>query len=173
MMGNYYMFKKRAFIIGTAISFFCTLGIAPAAEFKPPAISEVDFEFAKSLKEREEKVQDREEQLKNQEQELADFQKEVDGKFAKLVALQIEVKGQLEELSISQNLQFRNLIKVYSTMSSTKVAPLLNKMEDKIVAKILRAMKSDVVAKIIPKLDQDKAVAVSKKLGMLNELNLN
>ena len=173
MSRNYFMLKRRVCIIVTTISIFCVAGASSGANFKPPAINEVDFAFAESLKEREEKVQEREEQLKVLEKELADVQKEVDGKFAKLVALQTVVKGQLEELSTSTEVQFRSLVKVYSTMSSSKVAPLLNKMEDRSVVKILRAMKADVVAKIIPKLNQDKAVAVSKKLGMLNEINFN
>jgi len=52
-------------------------------------------------------------------------------------------------------------------MSATKVAPLLDKMEDGDVVEILRAMKTDEVAKIIPRLDPDRAVRVSRGLGMM------
>ena len=60
---------------------------------------------------------------------------------------------------------FKNLIKVYSTMSATKLSPLLNQMTDENVARILRAMKADQVAKIVPKLESEKAVRVSRLLG--------
>jgi len=159
--------------VAAVIFLFCAVGGLSGAEKKPPSISEIDFEFAKSLKEREDAVRQREKQLEEQEKMVAEVQREVDEKLARLVALQTEVKGQIEELGTSKDVQFRNLIKVYSAMSSTKLAPLLNKMEDKTVAKVLRAMKADAVAKIIPKLDQDKAVSVSKNLGMLNDMNLN
>jgi len=52
-------------------------------------------------------------------------------------------------------------------MSASRLAPLLNDMEDAAVTRILKAMKSDQVAKIIPKLDQDKAVRVSRMLGRM------
>ena len=51
-------------------------------------------------------------------------------------------------------------------MSPSKVAPLLDKMEDVEAVEILRAMKTEAVAKIIPKLSQDKAVRVSRLLGL-------
>lgn len=173
MKSAYFMKKFKACIIITVLGVFCAVASSFGAEQKPPIISEIDFEFAKTLKEREGKVVEREEQLKEQEKVFAEVQKEVDEKLTTLFALQKEVKIQLEELNASKDAQFRNLIKVYSAMSSTKVAPLLDKMEDRVVVKILRAMNAESVAKIIPKLGQDKAVAVSKQLGVLNEINLN
>ena len=173
MMKKYCMEKTGVFIVAMLMSIFCVANGLLGAELKPPLITDADFEFAQSLKEREEKVLKREAQLKEQEKDLAEVQKEIDGKFTKLAALQKEITGQLKDLNTSQDVQFRNLIKVYSAMSSTKVAPLLNKMEDWTVTKILRAMKAESVAKIIPKLEPDKAVAVSKRLGMLNEIQLD
>lgn len=151
------------------LSLFFVIGETWGDEQKPPKISDMDYEFAQSLKAREDKVVALEINLAEREKELSGVQKEVEEKLAKLVDLQREVKGQLESLGAQQDAQFQNLIKIYSTISSTKVAPLLNKMDDETVAQILRAMKSDIVAKIIPKLESDKAVSVSKKLGMLQE----
>jgi flagellar motility protein MotE (MotC chaperone) len=173
MMKNYSNVKRAICIMVAAISIFPAASVSFGEDFKPPSISEIDFEFAQSLKAREEKVQELETKLQGREKELAQIQKEVDEKLANLLALQNEVKGQLEELDTSKDVQFRNLIKVYSAMSATKVSPLLNKMEDATVTQILRAMKADDVAKILPKLDPDKAVAVSQKLGMLNGVNVN
>jgi len=92
--------------------------------------------------------------------------KEVDEKYIQLNALQEELKGQLGGAGKGRDQQFKNLIKIYSAMSASKVAPLLDKMEDDEVVEILKAMKAEAVAKIIPKLTQDKAVRVSRLLGL-------
>ena len=142
---------------------------AAAEETRPVQITEADVARAIALKEREEAVQTREKELSSREQELAAVRKEVERKLARLVSLQSEVKGQLDELKSIQAKEFKNLIKIYSVMSATKLAPLLNKMDDAAVVRVLRAMKSDLVAKIMPKLKQEKAVEVSRRLGMMDK----
>lgn len=121
---------------------------------------------AAGLKERENALVVKEKAMAEKEKELAVLNKEVDEKFTKLNALQEELKGQLGGAVKGKDQQFKNLIKIYSAMSPSKVAPLLDKMEDVEAVEILRAMKTDAVAKIIPKLGQDKAVRVSRLLGL-------
>jgi len=105
--------------------------------------------------------------LAEKEKELAMIQKDIDEKLARIEELQKNVEARLDELNAVPDKEFRNLIKVYSSMRASKVAPLLDKMSVDEAVKILRAMKTDAVAKIIPKLEPNKAVAVSKKLGMI------
>lgn len=140
---------------------------APAAERKPVRITPVDVEQALDLKAREEAVAAREKELAAREKELAAVQKDVDEKLRRIAALQKEIREELAGFSAVRSREFKNLIKVYSSMSASKVAPLLNKMDDKDVVRILRAMKSDLVAKILPKLEPDKAVEVSRRLGLI------
>jgi flagellar motility protein MotE (MotC chaperone) len=146
-----------------------TLAVAIPAftEEKPPGrLTPQEISGAAALQEREEALAVKEKALAEKEKELAALNKEVDEKYTKLNALQEELKGQLGGAVKGQDQQFKNLIKVYSAMSPSKVAPLLDKMEDVEVAEILRAMKTEAVAKIIPKLGQDKAVRVSRLLGL-------
>lgn len=142
-------------------------GVGHALEQKPVKIDKMDFSVAQSLKEREESVRLLEVSVKKDREEIDAVKKDVDAKLARIIKLQQELKEQLAELNMTNDAQFKNLIKIYSAMSASKAAPLLNKMEDVTVVQILRAMKTDLVATIIPKLDPDKAVSVSKKLGML------
>lgn len=128
-----------------------------------------NIERAATLKSREQAVQLKEEELKKKEQELKALQKEIDTRLAKLQSMQKEVAAGLAEFKAIQNKNFKNLIKVYSAMRASKLAPLLNDMDNTEVTKILRAMKADQVAKIIPKLNQQKAVDISQRLGMLNK----
>ncbi len=128
------------------------------------------IEEAASLKAREDAVAAREKENDRRKLELDRLEKEVNEKLAKLTALQDDVQKKLDYIKglNVRDKEFRNLIKVYSAMSASKVAPLLDEMKDDNVAKILRAMKADEVAKIIPKLDKDKAVRVSRLLGMID-----
>ena len=136
-------------------------------EEKPPIkLTPQEISVSAGLKEREDAVTAKEKALAEKEKELAALNKEVDEKFTKLNALQEELKGQLDGAVKGKDQQFKNLIKIYSAMSPSKVAPLLDKMEDTEAVEILRAMKTEAVAKIIPKLGQDKAVRVSRLLGL-------
>lgn len=134
------------------------------------AITPADVANAFNLKDREAAVASKEAELAKQAQLQAQVQKELDEKLARLSGLQAELKDQLAAIKGAQSQEFSNLVKIYSTMSASKVAPLLDTMEDPAVVKIFRAMKSDLVAKIMPKLKQEKAVAVSQSMGMLDKL---
>jgi len=138
-----------------------------ATEKKPVEVTGQEIALTATLREREEAVAAKEKELAAREGNLAALSQEVDEKYAKLIALQEEVKAQLAELKKVQDERFRNLIKIYSSMSASKVAPLLDKMEDGEAVEILKAMKAEEVAKIIPKLEPEKAVRVSRSLGML------
>jgi len=151
-----------------AVVMFCYS--AEAADFLPPVKATPEIiKQATSLKQREDAVMAREAEVAARTKELQRLEKDIDAKLARLEALQDEVQKKLqyiESLKVRDK-EFKKLIKVYSAMSATKLAPLLDEMGDENVAKILRAMQTDATAKIIPKLDKDKAVRVSKLLGMM------
>jgi flagellar motility protein MotE (MotC chaperone) len=160
--------RNRRAVIQLLVVLLTLVVVIPAfSEEKPPIkITPQELSVSAGLKEREDAVVAKEKALAAKEKELAVLSKEVDEKFSRLIALQEEIKGQLGRAAQGRDKQFKNLIKIYSAMSPTKVAPLLGKMEDFEVVEILRAMKAEAVAKIIPKLAQDKAVRVSRLLGL-------
>lgn len=161
---------RRSFLIMAVIFFWGLLPVDPAVLAKeegPVKVTTQELSLSGSLRAREEAVAARENDLEMREQELAEMQKELDAKVEKLIALQNELKIQLEELKTVKDQRFRNLINVYTAMSASKVAPLLDKMEDDEAVEILTAMKPDGVAKILPKMNKDKAVRLSKQLGLL------
>lgn len=142
----------------------CTVSPLFAAD-KPVKINQADISLAASLQEREQKIEEKEKELIVREQKNKALQQGIDAKLDTLMNLQKEVNEKLAEMKQVQDADFKNLIKVYSTMSATKLSPLLNQMTDENVARILRAMKADQVAKIVPKLEPEKAVRVSRLLG--------
>lgn len=160
--------RNRGYLIASLIVLLPLVAAIPAfTEEPPPArLTPQEVSVSAKLKEREDAIAAKEKALAEKEKELSALNKEVDEKFNKLNAIQEELKGQLGGAGKGKDQQFKNLIKIYSAMSPSKVAPLLDKMEDDEAVEILRAMKTDAVAKIIPKLAQDKAVRVSRLLGL-------
>lgn len=138
-----------------------------AAQKEPVKVSSQEMRLVVELKEKKDDLEKREKLLAKREAELAGVGKEVDEKLAHLLDLQEDLQRKLDELKTIKDKRFKNLVKIYSEMSATKLAPILNQMEDDTVAEILRAMKAPEVAKIIPKLDEGKAVRVSRLLGMI------
>lgn len=160
-------------LTGLLIAFlFFVLGMALtmdslASEDKPVQISAQDLAMARSVYERQQLLDKKEQELVAKEEMLNDLEKEVNEKIEQNMALQMELKQTLAELQVVRDKQFKNLIKVYSAMSASKVAPLLNEMDDSDAVIILKAMQADQVAKIIPKIEKDKAVRISRELGLL------
>jgi flagellar motility protein MotE (MotC chaperone) len=156
------MCKKIVFLL--LILLWPTMTFAAAPMHKTAA---ADIERSMALKAREDKLKLREDALQKKEAEFKSLQQDIETRINKLKSAQTEVSAALDEFKAVKSKNFKNLIKVYSAMSASKLAPLLNNMDDGEVTKILRAMQTDLVAKVIPKLRPQKAVAVSKRLGML------
>ncbi len=131
----------------------------------------VDLERTQALRKREAAVRAREAALKVKEKRLTAMKADIDKRITRLTGMQKNFEARLAagmaEYKAVKNKNFKKLIKIYSAMSPSKLAPLLNAMSDLETTRVLRAMKTDLAAKIIAKLDQAKAVAVSKRLGML------
>lgn len=119
------------------------------------------------LHDREKLIAAKEKELAEKEEELKARQQENDEKLTKLLEVQADLKAKLDELKVVKDKQFRELMKVYTAMSPSKVAPLLNQMEDNEALEVLKGLKTDHVAKIMPKLEQQKAVRLSRMLGLL------
>jgi flagellar motility protein MotE (MotC chaperone) len=164
------MIKKTIILIVVALGLMVSGGAVLHALDKQPirAITPGDLAKALELKEREAALVTKEAEIAKREQTQEQVQKELDAKLAKLTSIQSDLKDQLAAIKGAETAEFTNLIKIYSVMSPSKVAPLLDSMDDPAVVKIFRAMKVDQVAKIMPKLKQEKAVAVSQGLGLID-----
>lgn len=162
--------RLGAVVVAALLSANCFhLPGALAAKNKPVQVSAQEMSLAETLKSREKALLEKEEELNRREKELAALKKDVDEKLDRLLALQKGLKETLAELKSVKDKRFKNLIKVYSAMSASKVAPLVNDMEDDDAVEILRALKAEQVAKIIPKIDREKAIRLSRMLGLAQD----
>jgi len=164
------MMKKMTILALVALALMVSGGAALYALDQQPirAITPADVAKALELKDKEASLAAKEAEIAKREATQNQVQKELDEKLARLATIQVELKDQLAAIKGAETAEFQNLIKIYSAMSPTKVAPLLDSMDDPSVVKIFRAMKTDQVAKIMPKLKQEKAVTVSQGLGLID-----
>ncbi len=144
---------------------FGMTGVAVFAADKPVQVSSREMDSTFALQKREKALAVREEAVTKREKEMTALQKEVDAKLEEVNLLQKDIETKLAEIKQVQDASFKSLIKVYSSMKASKLAPLLNQMSDEDVAHILRALKTDQVAQLIPKIEGEKAVSVSRLLG--------
>lgn len=149
------------------LAFFLLPAFSLAAN-RPVQASGEEIKFALSLKNRAKMLDAREQEINARAKAIKILAASTQAKLEEIKKIQQEITTSLQKLEEKQSKDFNNLIKVFGTMSASKVAPLLNKMEDRNVAKILRALKKEQVAKIIPKLDPEKAVRVSRLLGRIS-----
>ncbi len=153
-------------IIWLFAGIFLMAGPVNGAE-NPIRVKQAEIEMAASLRVRELAVSIQEKEIGRREKMLEGIRQDVEAKLIEITKLQEDVTTKLALLQERQTEDFRNLIKVYSTMSVSKLVPLLNQMGDADVARILRAMKTEQVGKIVAKMDQKKAVRISQLLGGL------
>ena len=133
----------------------------------PVKLTPQELSLAASLKEKQKGLEKREKDVEAKEARLVKLERELDEKLTRIMAIQQNIASTLAELEAVKDRQFKNLVKVYSAMSATKAAELLNEMDDRDAVEILKAMKTEEIAKIIPKIDRDKAVRISRDIGLL------
>ncbi len=166
-------FIRRTLILTIMICFIVLLRPVAAYSVDQPLrkAGAVDLERTQALRKREAAVRIQEAALQVKEKQLTAMKADIDKRISHLTEMQKKFEARLAagmaEYQAVKNKNFKKLIKIYSAMSPSKLAPLLNAMSDLETTRVLRAMKTDLAAKIIAKLDQAKAVAVSKRLGML------
>ncbi|MEW6594817.1 MAG: MgtE protein [Thermodesulfobacteriota bacterium] len=153
-------------VAGVLLAATIPVGFGQTAKKVENSTSE-ELAQANELRDREKLVAAREKELAEKEEELKARQQEVDAKLATLLATQNDLKAKLAQLQVVKDKQFNDLMKVYTAMSPSKVAPLLNQMEDNEALAVLKGLKTDHVAKIMPKLEQEKAVRLSRMMGLL------
>ncbi|MBU0673559.1 MAG: hypothetical protein KJ950_02815 [Proteobacteria bacterium] len=166
-----FQLSRKGFLIGGIVCLICTTNTSLYAGemvYRPVKVAPGEMETVSRLGEWGKSLDAREKSVTAKEAELATLDSEVEEKLARLLALQQRVQLSLDLIQAAKDKRFKNLIKTYSTMSPSKLAPLLGQMDDATVAEILGAMKPDEVAKILPKLDSQQAVSVSRVMGMLD-----
>lgn len=169
LAGNFRRGIGRAALAGGFVLLLTIGGGAAMAETtpKPVAASPDELRLSAQLRDREKALLAKEEALARRTAELAELEQRVGAELARLIKLQEELKLKLVELTAVKDKNFKELIKIYSTMSASRVAPLLNQMDDADALEILRGLKADQVAQIMPKLNQAKAVRLSRMLGLM------
>lgn len=159
--------KRLFFLIFLLILPFPAISQDNGNDNKPVDVSFSDMECAEALEARKKELASRAEQLDQREEMLRGLEQELDQKIARWEELQKDLDRKLTRFQEKADEDFDNLVEVYSTMRSSKAAPLLNGMTSENAARILMGMDSEKVADIVPRMDGEKAVEISRLMGRL------
>lgn len=103
-------------------------------------------------------------ELNRREQELSRLQATIDGKLAKLQALEKRLKSMLNKAKETQDKKMKHLVDVYSNMKGKQAAQVLESLDEKISVKILAGMRGRKAGEILTYVRPDKAARLSEAL---------
>ena len=123
-----------------------------------PIHSAEEKEILTQLKQKREKLEEREKQLAQREKDLLTLKQELEEEIKKINALY----QQMEE---SEQKQIIYLVKVYESMRPEQAAALINEIDEKVALKILNNMKGKKAGAILAQVVPSKAGRLSEQLA--------
>ncbi|WP_430734642.1 MotE family protein [Halodesulfovibrio aestuarii] len=103
-------------------------------------------------------------ELNRREQELTRLQATIDGKLAKLQALEKRLQSMLNKAKETQDKKMKHLVDVYSNMKGKQAAQVLETLDEQISVKILAGMRGRKAGEILTFVRPDKAARLSEAL---------
>jgi flagellar motility protein MotE (MotC chaperone) len=103
-------------------------------------------------------------ELNRREQELSRLQATIDGKLAKLQALEKRLQSMLSNAKETQDKKMKHLVDVYSNMKGKQAAQVLDSLDEQISVKILAGMRGRKAGEILTFVRPDKAARFSEAL---------
>ncbi|SIO01076.1 hypothetical protein SAMN02745161_1616 [Halodesulfovibrio marinisediminis DSM 17456] len=103
-------------------------------------------------------------ELNRREQELTRLQATIDGKLAKLQALEKRLQVMLNNAKETQDKKMKHLVDVYSNMKGKQAAQVLESLDEEISVKILAGMRGRKAGEILTFVRPDKAARLSEAL---------
>lgn len=103
-------------------------------------------------------------ELNRREQELTRLQATIDGKLAKLQALEKRLQTMLNNAKKTKDKKMEHLVDVYSNMKGKQAAQVLETLDEEISVKILAGMRGRKAGEILTFVRPDKAARLSEAL---------
>lgn len=103
-------------------------------------------------------------ELNRREQELTRLQATIDGKLAKLQALEKRLQTMLNSAKKTKDKKMEHLVDVYSNMKGKQAAQVLETLDEEISVKILAGMRGRKAGEILTFVRPDKAARLSEAL---------
>ncbi len=141
-----------------------------ALESSRRLFTEMEIKLLQELEIRRIELERREQALRVREKlvDLAEF--EINTRIGRMEELQKELDTLLSNLSNKEELELKQLAKIYEEMKPQNAAIVLNKLDDNIVFDIFKRMNRKNTAKIMEKMVPVKARRISQMLAEKSEL---
>lgn len=147
----------------------------PAAEKCEPAInysaetgiSEQEIQVLRSLSERRQALDARENELVTREQLAAAAEAKLNEQIAELKKLEGEVNGLLASIDAKRDERMASLVKTYEAMKPKDAARIFDGMEDGTLLDLAKSMKPATLAAVMSSMDSKRAEHLTRMLAKL------
>lgn len=164
------MFALAVFLIIATFTNTNVFKMVDGVKEKVPFLSSTD-EPVENTALNDEKVVTLEAEIQEKEAEIAQLQEEIDAAAetnGQLEAEQARLLQEIELLKRSQEetqLEFKEILKTFESMSAKTAAPILTEMDDTEALRIMSSMKSDTLAAIFGKMSPADAARYTELLS--------
>lgn len=164
------MFALAVFLIIATFTNTNVFKMVDGVKEKVPFLSSAD-EAVENTALNEEKVVTLEAEIQEKEAEIAQLQEEINAAAetnGQLEAEQARLLQEIELLKRSQEetqLEFKEILKTFESMSAKTAAPILTEMDDAEALRIMSSMKSDTLAAIFGKMSPADAARYTELLS--------
>lgn len=116
-------------------------------------------------------------QVKDRDAQIQQLQNQLDSKNSDIEQAQLQnqrLQQQITDLNANKNasnLAFKDIVKTYATMSPTKAAPIIIKMNDAEAVRILSSLKAGALAAIMENMDPKDAAKYTQLLSNSSSSN--
>lgn len=124
------------------------------------------YKMSESLKERREKIQQREAQLPQKEATLRTIEKKIDEKTKALQDAQTKLEKLVKSVDEKENVNLDRLVKMAETMKATEASPILESVDFVILIEIMEKIKPKKAAEILAVMDPKKAAYLITQLAL-------
>jgi flagellar motility protein MotE (MotC chaperone) len=145
----------------------CVPGIDYSSE---AGISEQEIRVLRSLANRREELDQRENELDTREQTAIAAETRLDEQIAELKGVESQVAGILAQIDAKQDERMASLVRTYESMKPKDAARIFNTMEDEtVLVDLAKSMKPAALAAVMASMDSKRAELVTKRLAALAE----
>ncbi len=143
----------------------------PGVDYSSEAgISEQEIRVLRSLANRREELDLREDELDTREQTAIAAEARLDEQITELKAVETQVATILAQIEAQQDKRMADLVRTYEAMKPKDAARIFDTMQDEVVlVDLAKSMKPAALAAVMASMDSKRAELVTKRLAALAE----
>ena len=133
-------------------------------------LSQYEIQVLRSLSERREELEQRENDIDTREQMAAAAEVRLEDQIAELKALEAGVQDLLAAMEAKRDERLAALVKVYETMKPKDAARIFNTLDNDVLLKVSQRMKSASLAAVMASMSSERAEELTRMLAARADL---